>query len=134
LDASLGPIANPYILQQATSALSIQCIRPLVLTVDFPEEAFQFSNFCFRDTVPQGTMENASSPPLAHDFAIVCRSGIADTNRWIDESHNVGADYLRAFGKPAPHVKGLRLQINSQHTGSTAESYFADLVFRIIAQ
>jgi hypothetical protein len=29
---------------------------------------------------------------------------------------------------------GLGLQINSQHTGSAAESYFADLVFRNIAQ
>ena len=63
-------------------------------------------------------------------YAIVCRSGIAETNRWIAESHNVAADYLRAFGKPATHVKVIRLQINSQHTGSAAESYFADLVFR----
>ena len=31
-------------------------------------------------------------------------------------------------------VKGLRVQINSQHTGSAAESYFADLVFRNKAQ
>jgi hypothetical protein len=53
---------------------------------------------------------------------------MAEANRWIAESHNA-ADYLRAFGKLAPHMKGLRLQINSQHTGSAAESYFADLVF-----
>jgi hypothetical protein len=36
--------------------------------------------------------------------------------------------------KTGPQVKGLRLQINSQQTGSAAESYFADLVFRDIAQ
>ena len=74
------------------------------------------------------------SPPLVHVCAFVCRSGMAEANRWIAESHNVAADYLRAFGKQAPHVKGLRLQINSQRTGSAAESYFADLVFRDIAQ
>ena len=85
-------------------------------------------------TAPQGTMENASSPPPVHVCAIVCRSGMAEANRWTAESHNVAADYLRAFGKPAPHVKGLRLQINSQQTGSAEESYFADLVFRNIAQ
>jgi hypothetical protein len=85
-------------------------------------------------TAPQGTMESASSPPLIHIYAIVCRSGMADANTWLAESHDVGADYLRAFGKPAPHVKGLRLQINSQHTGSAAESYFADLTFRNTAQ
>jgi hypothetical protein len=77
-------------------------------------------------------MENASSPPLVHVYAIVCRLGMAEAHRWIAESHNVVADYLGAFGKLAPHVKGLRLQINSQYTGSTAESYFADLVFRNI--
>jgi hypothetical protein len=59
---------------------------------------------------------------------------MAEANRWIAESHNVAADYLRAFGKLAPHVKGLRLQINSQYTGSAAESYFADLVFRNMEQ
>jgi hypothetical protein len=85
-------------------------------------------------TAPQGTMENASSPPPVHVCTIVCRSGMAEANRWIAESHNVAADCVRAFGKPAPHVKGLRLQINSQHTGSAAESYFADMVFRNIEQ
>jgi hypothetical protein len=79
-------------------------------------------------------LENASSPPLIHIYAIVCRSGMADANRWVAESHNVAADYLKAFGRRAPQVTGLRLQINSQHTGSAAESYFADLVFRNTAQ
>lgn len=91
-------------------------------------------SYIWDTTAPHGTMENASSPPLVHVYAIVCRSGMAEANRWIAESHNVAADYLRAFGKPAPHVKGLRLQINSQHTGSAAESYFADLIFRNKAQ
>ena len=49
--------------------------------------------------------------------------------RWIAESHNVAADFERAYGKPAPRVKGLRLQINSQHTGTVAESYFGDVAF-----
>ena len=53
-------------------------------------------------TAPQGTMENASSPPLVHIYAIVCRSGMAEANRWIAESHNVAADYLKAFRKTGP--------------------------------
>jgi Protein of unknown function (DUF3047) len=91
-------------------------------------------SYIWDTTAPQGTMENASLPPLVHVYAIVCRSGMAEANRWIAERHNVAADYLRAFGKPATHVKGLRLRINSQHTGSAAESYFADLIFRNKAQ
>jgi hypothetical protein len=80
-------------------------------------------------TEPKGTMES-SSIPLIHIFAIVCRSGLGEANRWLPESHDVGADYRTAYGKPAPHVKGLRLQINSQHTGSAAESYFGEVEFR----
>lgn len=40
---------------------------------------------------------------------------------------------VEGFGRPAPQVKELRLQINSQQAGSAAESYFAELVFRNIA-
>jgi hypothetical protein len=86
--------------------------------------------YIWDSTAPQGTMESASSIPLVHIFAIVCRSGGADANQWLQENRNVAADYQRAFGKPAPHVKGLRLQINSQHTGTSAESYFGEVAFR----
>lgn len=86
--------------------------------------------YIWDSTAPQGTMESASSIPLVHIFAIVCRSGLSEANQWLQESRNVASDYLRAFGKPAPRVKGLRLQINSQHTGSSAESYFGEVAFR----
>lgn len=87
-------------------------------------------SYIWDTTAPQGTMQSASSLPLVHIFAVVCRSGLAEADHWVEEVHNLAADYLKAFGKPAPRVKGLRLQINSQHTGTAAESYFADVVFR----
>jgi hypothetical protein len=65
-----------------------------------------------------------------HVFAIVCRSGAGELHQWLAESRNVAEDYLRAYGRPAPKVKGLRLQINSQHTGASAESFFGDVAFR----
>lgn len=80
-------------------------------------------------TAPKGTMANASSIPLLRVFAVVCQSGAGDLNRWITESRNVAADYERAYLKPAPHVKGIRLQVNSQHTGTSAESYFGEVAF-----
>lgn len=84
----------------------------------------------YRDTAaPKGLGQNTSSIPLVHIFAKVCQSGAADANRWIDERHDVAADYARAFGRPAPRVKALRLQINSQHTGAVAESYFGEVAF-----
>lgn len=85
-------------------------------------------------TAPKGTAQSASSIPLVHIFAVVCESGPADLNRWISESRDVAADYQRAYGHPAPNVKGLRLQINSQHTGTSAESYFGEVSFRSTLQ
>ena len=85
-------------------------------------------------TAPKGTAQSASSIPLVHIFAVVCESGAANANRWIPEARDVAADYERAFGKAAPQVKGLRLQINSQHTGTAAESYFGEVAFRATAQ
>lgn len=86
--------------------------------------------YIWDSTAPKGTMQSASSIPLLHIYAVVCESGTAEANRWIPESRNVAADYERAYGKPAPHIKGLRIQINSQHTGTTAESYFGEVAFR----
>lgn len=85
-------------------------------------------------TAPKGTVASASDIPLLRIFAVVCESGPGELNRWLEESRNVAADYQRAYGKPAPRVKGLRLQINSQHTGTIAESYFGEVAFRATPQ
>lgn len=90
--------------------------------------------YIWDSTAPMGAVQSASAIPLVHIYAVVCESGPAAANRWIAESHDVAADYERVYGKAAPHVKGLRIQINSQHTGTTAESYFGEVAFRSIPQ
>jgi len=87
-------------------------------------------SYIWDSSAPPGAAQNASSIPLVHIFAFVCRSGPAEMNRWLTETRNVAEDYHRAYGRSAPHVKGLRLQINSQHTGTEAESYFGQVAFR----
>jgi hypothetical protein len=87
-------------------------------------------SYIWDTTAPAGTMESASSIPLVHIFAVVCRSGSSDLNRWLTESRNLAGDYVKAYGHPAPRVKGVRLQINTQHTGTSAESCFAEVAFR----
>jgi len=91
-------------------------------------------SYIWDSTAPKGTAQTASFIPLIHVFDIVCQSGAANANRWIAENHNVLADYQRAFGKSPSRVKGLRIQINSQHTGATAESYFGEVAFRSASQ
>jgi hypothetical protein len=91
-------------------------------------------SYIWDSSAPKGTVQNASFIPLVHVFDIVCESGAADVNHWIAENRNVAADYQRAYGKPPSRVKGLRIQINSQHTGATAESYFGEVAFRSAPQ
>jgi Protein of unknown function (DUF3047) len=86
--------------------------------------------YLWDSTAPQGTMESASSIPLTHIYAVVCRSGSSDLNQWLTETRNLPNDYQKAFGRPAPRVKGIRLQINSQHTGGSAESCFGEVALR----
>jgi len=86
--------------------------------------------YLWDSTAPKGAMQNASNIPLLRIFAVVCQSGTGEANRWVPESRNLSADYQHAYGRPAPRIKGLRLQINSQHTGTVAESYFGEVAFR----
>ena len=87
-------------------------------------------SYIWDTSAPKGTEQNAGAYLLAHIFAIVCESGEAQIGRWVQEARDVAADYVRAYGKAAPHIKGLRIQINSQHTSTAAESYFGEVAFR----
>jgi hypothetical protein len=87
-------------------------------------------SYIWDSNAPKGTMQSAGAIPLIHVVAVVCESGPKELNKWLNETRNVAADYERAFGKPAPRVKGVRLQINTQHTGSHAETYFGTVAFR----
>lgn len=85
--------------------------------------------YLWDSTAPQGLMEDAPSPPFMTIKAVVVRSGAADLGKWITETRNVYEDYRKLFGEEPPSVSGVRIQINSQHTETSAESLFGDVVF-----
>jgi hypothetical protein len=87
-------------------------------------------SYIWDTSAPKGDWQSASSVPLLHIFALVCHSGSAEMNQWLPETHNLTQDFQRAYQRDPSHVKGIRLQINSQHTGTSAESYFGDISFR----
>ena len=80
-------------------------------------------------TAAAGTIETTSPVPFMKVVVIVVRSGMTETGKWLTENRNVFEDYKKAFGSDPGPVNGIRLQINSQHTGTSAESYFADVAF-----
>ena len=81
-------------------------------------------------TAPQGLIADAWAPPFMSIKAIVVRSGHTDTGKWLTETRNAYKDYKKLFGQEPPPITGIRLQINSQHTETSGESLFADVVFR----
>lgn len=81
-------------------------------------------------TAPEGLMGDVPAPPFVTIKAIVLRSGDIETGKWITETRNAHQDYRMLFDREPPPVVGMRLQINSQHTDTSAESYFADVVFK----
>jgi hypothetical protein len=86
----------------------------------------------WESTAPLGLTAEASAPPLMTIKVVVVRSGSSQTGRWITETRNVYEDYRNLYGTAdkMPVVSGMRIQINSQHTKTSAESCFADLVFK----
>ncbi len=85
-------------------------------------------------TAPQGLEESTSPVFFMTVKVVVVRSGPAQTGKWLTETRNVYEDYKKLFGEEPPAVKGMRIQINSQHTGTEAESSFADVAFRKLSQ
>ena len=54
----------------------------------------------------------------------VLKNNISPFDQWLSEKRNIVSDYQKSFGKKAPLVKGIGIQINSQHTGGYAEGIF----------
>ena len=86
--------------------------------------------YIWDSTAPAGSVEKATGAPFVSVKAIVVRSGSSDAGRWITETRNVYDDYRCLFGDKPPVLAGIRIQINSQHTATSGESFFADLVFQ----
>jgi len=62
---------------------------------------------------------------------VVLRSGPEGLGEWHEERRDLREDYERLFGERLPEVRalGIRLWINSQHTGSSAASAIGGLRF-----
>lgn len=87
--------------------------------------------YLWDSTAPKGLTGDAAAPPFMSIKVVVLRSSKSDAGKWVTESRNVYEDYKKLYGDNGspPVVAGVRLQINTQHTKSSAESYFADLAF-----
>lgn len=95
--------------------------------------AFSNSNviaYIWDTNAPRGVVEDTRLPPFLTIKAVVVRSGYSEAGKWLTENRNTYQDYLDLYREEPPKVAGVRIQINSQHTDTSGESYFADVVFK----
>ncbi len=83
-----------------------------------------FITYIWDSTVPKGTMDAAPAPLFKKLFALVMQSGTTGLGTWMTERRNLVEDYKKAYGEAPEALEGIRIQINSQHTKSRAESYW----------
>lgn len=88
--------------------------------------------YMWDSTAPAGTASKVPSPslyPFLNLQGVVVRSGETQKGEWIAERRNVLADYKKLFGREPEKVLGIRIQINTQHTKSQAETYWRSVKF-----
>lgn len=88
----------------------------------------RFLAYIWDTTAPKGIMATAPAPLFKKIFALVMQSGPKELGTWITERRNLVEDYKQAYGEDPETVEGIRIQINSQHTQSRAESYWQSVL------
>jgi hypothetical protein len=84
----------------------------------------RFLSYIWDSTAPKGTIAAASAPLFKKIFAVVMQSGTPGLGTWVTERRNLIDDYKKAYNEEPEVIEGIRIQINSQHTESSAESYW----------
>lgn len=69
------------------------------------------------------------SPYTSRVRMIVLQSGKENTNKWINESRDVAADFKAAFGTDAPAVTGVALGNDTDNTADMVTTLFGDIQF-----
>ena len=87
----------------------------------------RFLSYIWDSTAPKGIIAAASAPLLKKIFAVVMQSGPQGLGTWVTERRNLIDDYKQAYGEEPEVIEGVRIQINSQHTQSRAESYWRSI-------
>ena len=102
------------------------------LLVTFPKTLFErrkVITYLWESTVPKGTMADAPGPLFLNIKAIVVESGESQLGKWVHEKRNLLEDFQALFGATPEHAIGLRIQLNSQHTNTVAESFWKTIRF-----
>ncbi|MDP2279956.1 MAG: DUF3047 domain-containing protein [Nitrospirota bacterium] len=103
--------------------------QALQLLVAF--EGRKILSYIWDSNAPEGTVtdESIAWPVSLKVKVLTLKSGTSDAGKWLTVTRNVYDDYRKLFNEDPPHVKGIRIQTNSQHTESIGEGYVGKIVF-----
>jgi hypothetical protein len=87
----------------------------------------QLIGYTWENLVPRGT--SYTSPARGLTRYVVLRDRSDSLGQWVSERRNVAEDYRLLFGAEPPEAGAVSLYINTQHTGTAAESAIADVYF-----
>jgi hypothetical protein len=86
-------------------------------------------SYIWDTTAPVGSVFKSEKTGLV--TYVVVRSGPADLGKWLTESRNVLEDFKKIYGEtPGEEVGAISIAIDSNDTGSSAESYVGEILFR----
>lgn len=106
-----------------------QAAQIYVVWPRFPESVrSRIIGYVWDSTAPAGT--TCRSEKTGTVTYVVVRSGSADLGRWVTERRNVREDFRRIYGEEPDSPGAVSISIDSNDTGSAAESYLGRIVFR----
>ncbi len=83
--------------------------------------------YIWESNAPEGSF--IASTKQGNTKYYVVKSGAKNLGKWFQEKRNVYQDYKRWFREEPPPVGSVSVMINTQNTGSSAESYIGDIYF-----
>lgn len=93
-------------------------------------EGRKIISYIWDTTAPEGSISDESIgwPINLKIKVITVKSGNSDINKWVSFTRNIVEDYKRLYKEEPPLIQGIRVQINSQHTGTIAETLFGKIL------
>jgi hypothetical protein len=106
-----------------------QAAQVFVVWPRFPEAVrSRIVGYVWDSTQPVGKI--CKSEKTGTVTYIVVRSGPAELGKWVTERRNVAEDFKKVYEDDAENPAAVSIAIDSNDTGSTAESFVGPILFR----
>jgi hypothetical protein len=85
-------------------------------------------NYIWASKASKGLL--APNPYTDRTMMIVAQSGEDRLGRWITEKRNLYEDYKKAFEEEPPMISWVAIMTETDNTGESATTYYADILFK----